>query len=146
MSWNRDSSYLVQCSESAPVLERILIQPLITDRIWIRLSKMYRPLGLTPVLSHRKYFHWSRTTLKYWCLCCCKYKCKEINEWFFKKMSKTDFLNRKFTELDLDPGLGPENRAGSVRIPINNCSLPHRRVHEIKRTYLASRIHGLFIT
>ncbi len=26
------------------------------------------------------------------------------------------------------------------------CSLPHRRVHEIKRTYLASRIHGLFIT
>jgi hypothetical protein len=26
------------------------------------------------------------------------------------------------------------------------CSLPHRRVHEIKRTYLASRTHGLFIT
>ncbi len=26
------------------------------------------------------------------------------------------------------------------------CSLPHRRVHEIKRMYLASRIHGLFIT
>jgi hypothetical protein len=26
------------------------------------------------------------------------------------------------------------------------CSLPHRRVHEINRMYLASRIHGLFIT
>jgi hypothetical protein len=26
------------------------------------------------------------------------------------------------------------------------CSLPLWRVHEIKRTYLASRIHGLFIT
>ncbi len=25
------------------------------------------------------------------------------------------------------------------------CSLPHRRVHEIKRTYLASCIHGLFM-
>jgi hypothetical protein len=29
---------------------------------------------------------------------------------------------------------------------ISYCSLTHRRVHEIKRTYLASRIHGLFIT
>jgi hypothetical protein len=26
------------------------------------------------------------------------------------------------------------------------CSLPHRRAHEIKCTYLASHIHGLFIT
>ncbi len=26
------------------------------------------------------------------------------------------------------------------------CSLPLWRVHKIKRTYLASRIHGLFIT
>jgi hypothetical protein len=25
-------------------------------------------------------------------------------------------------------------------------SLPHRGIHEIKRTYLASRTHGLFIT
>ncbi len=29
---------------------------------------------------------------------------------------------------------------------IHKCSLPHRRVHEIKRTYPASRTHGLFIT
>jgi hydrogenase/urease accessory protein HupE len=26
------------------------------------------------------------------------------------------------------------------------CSLPHRRVHGIKRTYLTPRIHDLFIT
>jgi hypothetical protein len=28
----------------------------------------------------------------------------------------------------------------------SNCLLPHRRVHKIKHTYLASRTHGLFIT
>jgi hypothetical protein len=28
----------------------------------------------------------------------------------------------------------------------HECSLPHRGVHEIKRMYLASRTHGLFIT
>jgi hypothetical protein len=30
--------------------------------------------------------------------------------------------------------------------PICTCSLPLRRVHEIKRTYLVPRTHGLFIT
>jgi hypothetical protein len=38
---------------------------------------------------------------------------------------------------------------GSVKMSregVTHCSLPHWRVHEIKRTYLASRTHGLFIT
>jgi hypothetical protein len=32
-----------------------------------------------------------------------------------------------------------------IYIIIGNCSLPLQRVHEIKRMYLASRTHGLFI-
>jgi hypothetical protein len=27
-----------------------------------------------------------------------------------------------------------------------HCSLPHQGIHEIKRMYLASRTHGLFVT
>jgi hypothetical protein len=37
-------------------------------------------------------------------------------------------------------------KALSHAIEISHCSLPLRRVHGIKRMYLVSRTHGLFIT